>query len=71
MKTVSVGLKRIREYTSIICVEVAELIRIHHDREGVIEKSIPKTTVRHHEACQVMSNGDRKGRMFAIPSSQE
>ena len=28
--------------------------------ESGIEKSIPRITVRHHEACKVMSNGDRE-----------
>ena len=32
--------------------------------EGRIEKSIPRITVWHHEACQVMTNGDPEGQIF-------
>ena len=39
-------------------------IRIHHECEGGIEKSVPKITDWHHEACRVMKNGDREGRIF-------
>ena len=38
--------------------------RIHHECKGGIEKSVPRITDWHHEACQVMTNGDRKGRIF-------
>ena len=31
---------------------------------GRIEKSAPRITVCHHEACRVMTNGDPKGRIF-------
>ena len=30
----------------------------------MIEKSVPRITVWHHEACRVMTNGDREGRIF-------
>ena len=33
-------------------------IRIYHDCEGRIEKSVSRIAVWHHEACQVMTNGD-------------
>ena len=40
------------------------IIRIHHECEGVIENSVPRITDWHHEACRVMTNGDREGRIF-------
>ena len=39
-------------------------IRIHHEFEGGIVKSVPRITVWHHEACRVMTNGDPEGRIF-------
>ena len=39
-------------------------IRICHECEGRIEKSIPRVTVWHCEACRVMPNGDPEGRIF-------
>ena len=39
-------------------------IRIHHECEGGIEKSVPRITVRHHEACRVMTNDDHEGWIF-------
>ena len=39
-------------------------IRIYHECVGRIEKSIPRITVWHHKACQVMTNGDPGGRIF-------
>ena len=35
-----------------------EHISIHHECEGGIEKSVPRITVWHHEACRVMTNDD-------------
>ena len=40
------------------------IIRIHHECEGSIEKSVSRITNWHHEACRVMINGDREGRIF-------
>ena len=37
---------------------------IYHEREGRIEKSVPRIAVWHHEACRVMTNGDPEGRIF-------
>ena len=37
-----------------------QIIRIHHECEGWIEKSVPRIT----EACRVMSNGDHEGQIF-------
>ena len=39
-------------------------IRIHHECEGWVEKSVPRIAVWHHEACRVMTNGDAEGRIF-------
>ena len=39
-------------------------IRIYHECEGRIEKSVPRFAVLHHEASQVMTNGDPEGRIF-------
>ena len=39
-------------------------IRIYHECEGMIEKSVRRIAVWHHEACRVMTNGDPEGRIF-------
>ena len=39
-------------------------IRIYHECEGRIEKSVKRIAVWHHEACQVMTNGDPEGHIF-------
>ena len=41
-----------------------ETIRIHHEYEGGIEKSVPRITDWHHEACRVLTISDREGRIF-------
>ena len=43
---------------------IEEIIRIHHECEGRIEKSAPRMTVWHHEACRVMTNSDPEGQIF-------
>ena len=43
---------------------VGKNIRIHHECEGGIEKSVPRTTDWYHEACLVMTNGDGEGQTF-------
>ena len=43
-------------------------IRIQHECEGRIEKSVPRIAVCHHEACRVMTNGDPEGRIFLFYS---
>ena len=68
-------------YTCILCTLLFALncieghndkiIKIHHEYEGRIEKSVLRTTNWHHEACRVMTNGDPKGRIFSILPSQE
>ena len=39
-------------------------IRLYHECEGRIERSVPRIAVWHHEACRVMTNGDPEGRIF-------
>ena len=39
-------------------------IRIYHKCEGGIEKSVPRVTNWHHEACPVMTNSDCDGQNF-------
>ena len=39
-------------------------IRIHHECEGGIEKSVPRIAVWHHEACRVMTNCDHEGQII-------
>ena len=41
-----------------------EIIRNYHECESMIEKSIPRIVVCHHEACQVMTNSDPEERIF-------
>ena len=41
-----------------------QYIRIYHECEGRIEKSVPRIAVWHHEPCRVMTNGDCEGRIF-------
>ena len=43
---------------------VCKNIRIYHECEGRIEKSVPRITVWNHEACRVMTNGDPEGLIF-------
>ena len=40
------------------------MIRIHHECEGWIEKSVQKITLWHYEVCRVMTNGDSEGPIF-------
>ena len=41
-----------------------KFMSIYHECEGGIEKSVPRITDWHYEACRVMTNGDREGRIF-------
>ena len=43
---------------------IFRIIRIYHECEGRIEKSVPRIAVWHHKACRVMINGDPEGRTF-------
>ena len=45
------------------------IIRIHHECEVGIDKSVPRITNWNHEACQVMANGDAEVQQFSIPFS--
>ena len=40
------------------------IIRIYHECEDRIEKSVLRIAVWHHEACRVMTNGDPEGQIF-------
>ena len=40
------------------------ILRIYHECEGGIEKSVPRFTDWHHEACRVNTNGDPEGQIF-------
>ena len=39
-------------------------IRIYHECDGRIEKSVLRIAIWHHEACRVMTNGDHQGLIF-------
>ena len=39
-------------------------IRIYHECEGRIEKSVQEISLWHHEACLVMTNCDPEGQIF-------
>ena len=43
---------------------VCEIIRIYHDFEGRIEKSVPRIAVWHHKACRVITKGDPEEQIF-------
>ena len=43
---------------------MGKIIRIHHECEGRIEKSVLRIAVWHPEACRVMTNCDPEGRIF-------
>ena len=53
--------------TQSMCITLsllAGIIRVYHECEGRIEKSFPRITVWHQEACRVMTNGDPEGQIF-------
>ena len=62
-----------REQTTAAVVgrKTVQIIRIDHECEGGIEKSIPRITDWHHGACRVMTNGDHEGPIFSIPPSHD
>ena len=41
-----------------------EIIRIYHECEDGIEKSVPRITDWYDEACHLMTTGDREGPIF-------
>ena len=49
-----------------ICSKLIRIIRIHHECEGRIEKSVPRITVWHQEACRVIKSDDPEGRIFMM-----
>ena len=53
-------------FTLVYCTlnSTKDNIRIYHECEGRIEKSVPRVTVWHHEACRVMTNVDPEGYIF-------
>ena len=44
--------------------EMLQNIRIYHECEGRIEKSVLRIIVWHHQACRVITNSDPEGRIF-------
>ena len=48
----------------LIYCYTCENIRICHECEDGIEKSVPRITDWNYEACRVMTKGDHKGRIF-------
>ena len=48
----------------ILKIKVIYNIRIYHECEGGIEKSVLRITYWHPEACRVMANGDCEGWIF-------
>ena len=46
------------------------IIRIYHECEGRIEKSVPRIAVWHHEACRVMTSGDYSEGFSILPSHE-
>ena len=54
--------------TSTVTTSFVGTIRIYHECEGRIEKSVSRITVWHHEACRVMTNCDLEGRIFLSDS---
>ena len=56
------------ESINICSAELTSNIRIHHENEGRIEKSILRITDWHHKACRVITNGDSQGRIFFYPT---
>ena len=43
---------------------MGKLIRIYHECEDRIEKSVPRIAVWHFEACRVMTNGNPERWIF-------
>ena len=44
--------------------KLSQNIRIYHEHEVRIEKSVPSIGIWHHEACRVMTNGESEGQIF-------
>ena len=43
---------------------ICNTIRIYHECEGGIEKSVQRISIWLNGACRLMTNGDREGRIF-------
>ena len=43
---------------------MANQMRIRHEYEGGIEKSVPRITDLHHKACRVMTTNDPEEKIF-------
>ena len=56
-----------RDYKTILMSYDKYYIRIYHECEGRIEKSVPRIAIWHHVACRVMTNDDPEGRIFNSP----
>ena len=48
----------------VLSINLYSTIRIYHECEGRIEKSVLRIAVWHHKACRVMTNGDPEGQIF-------
>ena len=44
---------------------ICNTIRIYHEYEGGIEKSVPRILTWQHGAGRVITSGDREGRIFS------
>ena len=56
--------KQMREQKAFVINGGKRVIRIYHECEGRIEKSVPRIAVWHHKACRLMTNGDPEGQIF-------
>ena len=54
----------LKDQKGILTLVMLNIIRIHYESEGGIEQCVPRITVWHHEACRVMTNGDREEQIF-------
>ena len=65
-KHVLLVLKRKSDHQShsLLIASILYIIRIYHQCEGKIEKSVLRIAVWHHEACRVMTNGNPEGQIF-------
>ena len=52
------------EFWTLQMSHVSNIIRIYQECEGGIEKSVPRITIWHHEACQAFTNGETEGQIF-------
>ena len=63
--TLCLGVSSIQRVNCVVVVmQVSVIIRIHHECDVGIGKSIPRITDWHHKACRVITNDDREGRIY-------